>query len=222
MNSSKKITHIIYDMDGLLLDTEPFYTQVTQSIVQQYGKNFNWNLKSQMMGKSPIQSARLLVESLDLPITPEAYLTQRVAGLEDLYPTAKALLGAMTLTQHFKKQGIPQAVATSSSKKSFNMKTTHHKPWFGLFDCIIMGDNPDVKHSKPAPDIFLAAAQCLKAPPEHCLVFEDSPAGVEGALAAGMSVVAVPDPNLDRTLVNQADQILNGLDEFSPKDWGLP
>jgi HAD superfamily hydrolase (TIGR01509 family) len=218
----KKITHIIYDMDGLLLDTEPFYTQVTQSIVQEYGKEFNWTLKSQMMGKSAIESARFLVKALDLPITPEAYLTQRVAGLEALYPSASALPGAMALTEHFKKQGIAQAVATSSYEKIFNLKTMRHKTWFSLFDCIIMGDNPAVKQSKPAPDIFLAAAQCLKAKPEQCLVFEDAPAGVAGALAAGMSVVAVPDPQLDQTLINQADQIINGLDAFSPKEWGLP
>jgi len=209
-------------MDGLLLDTEQFYTHATQIIVQQYGKDFNWTLKAQMMGKSPIESARLLVEELDLPITPEDYLAQRVEGLERLFPRAKALPGAVDLTQHFKQHGIPQAVATSSLQKSFDLKTTHYKPWFSLFDCIVMGDHPAIKHSKPAPDIFLVAAQCLKASPEHCLVFEDSPAGVEGALAAGMSVVAVPDHCLDQTLVNQADQIINGLDEFSPKDWGLP
>lgn len=218
--SFKKITHIIYDMDGILLDTEPFYTQVTQAFVQKYGKEFTWHLKSQMMGKDSLESARILIESLDLPMTPEAYLAQRTSALEQLFPSAQPLPGAIRLTQHLKHKGIPQAVATSSTQHTFHLKTTHHKDWFNVFHTIITGDV--VKQSKPAPDIFLKAAKAIQASPEQCLVFEDSPAGIEAALAAKMSVVAVPDVMLDKKFCQGASQVLNSLEEFVPELWELP
>jgi len=219
---SNKITHLIYDMDGVLLDTEPFYTQATQEIVQKYGKNFDWSIKAQMLGRDSMDSARLLVKALDLPMAPEEYLAQREQKLEQLFPTAKPLPGAVALTEHFNKLGIRQAVATSSYQSNFRLKTSLHQAWFGLFDCIITGDNAAVKRSKPAPDIFLAAAQTLQASPAQCLVFEDAPAGMEAALAAGMFVVVIPDYHIDKAIFQRAHQILNSLAEFSPALWGLP
>lgn len=222
MRIFKQITHIIYDMDGVLLDTEPFYTQVTQSVVEQHGKQFDWHVKAQMLGRQPLVAARILVDALDLPITPEAYLAQRNALLEKLFPTAQPLPGAVALTQHFKQCGITQAVATSTTQRAFHLKTLHHKAWFETFDYIITGDDAAVKQGKPAPDIFLAAAQGLHATPEQCLVFEDAPAGLAAAQAAGMSVVVIPDPMMDKTLCQTADQILPSLTVFQPELWGLP
>jgi len=222
MNSTPKITHIIFDMDGVLLDTEPFYTQVTQQIVQIYGKQFDWTVKSQMIGKNSLDAANILIQKLNLPITPEAYLQEREQKLATLFPNAEPLPGAMALTEYLKKHGIPQAVATSSYQAAFALKTSRHQPWFKIFDCIIMGDHPAIKQGKPAPDIFLQAAACLQASPQQCLVFEDSPAGIQAAKAAGMFAVAVPDAMLDKSLVKSADQILTNLTEFSPTRWGLP
>ncbi|NJN30302.1 MAG: HAD-IA family hydrolase [Synechococcales cyanobacterium RM1_1_8] len=84
------------------------------------------------------------------------------------------------------------------------------------------GDDRELKAGKPAPDIFLLAAQRLGAKPEHCLVFEDSPAGLEAARRAGMAVVVVPDPDLCREQFDGADERLNSLEEFWPERWGLP
>ncbi|MDP6655198.1 MAG: HAD family hydrolase, partial [SAR324 cluster bacterium] len=68
------ISCIIYDMDGLLLDTEGIYTEVTQEIVAEYGKVFDWSIKKKIIGRRSIQAAQIIVESLDLPITPQDYL----------------------------------------------------------------------------------------------------------------------------------------------------
>jgi pseudouridine-5'-monophosphatase len=79
----------------------------------------------------------------------------------------------------------------------------------------VCGDDPRVARAKPAPDIFLAAAQDLGAPPADCLVFEDSPFGVEAARAAGMQVIALPDPAMDRARYAPADAIVAGFGELT-------
>jgi len=209
-------------MDGLLLDTEPFYTQVTQAIVGRYGHTFEWSLKSRMIGKKAIDSARILVEALDLPMKPEDYLRERESLLAALFPTAKAMPGARELTMHLARHGIPQAVASSSNRREFELKITRHRDWFACFQCVVLGDDPDVKRGKPAPDIFITAAERMGAQTEQCLVLEDAPSGVEAALAAGMAVVAVPNPGMSHDAFGAAKQILTSLELFEPAVWGLP
>jgi pseudouridine-5'-monophosphatase len=216
------ITHIIYDMDGLLLDTEPFYTEVTQAIVGRYGRTFDWSVKSRMIGKKAIDSARILVEALNLPIKPEDYLRERESMLVELFPSARAMPGARRLTEHLARHGIPQAVASSSHRRDFELKTTRHREWFECFQCVVLGDDPEVKRGKPAPDIFLTAAARLGARPERCLVLEDAPSGVDAARAAGMSVVAVPNPGMSHDAFDAAGEILSSLESFDPAAWGLP
>lgn len=222
MKRCNSVTHVIYDMDGLLLDTEPFYTRATQIIAGRYGKVFDWSIKSKMIGKRASDSARVLVESLHLPLTPAEYLEAREEILEQMFPTAEPAAGAVRLTRHFHRHRVPQAVASSSNRHHFELKTCRHKDWFSIFSCVVIGDDPAVKQGKPAPDIFLVAAHRLNAPPSNCLVFEDAPAGAEAALAAGMSVVVVPDPNMNHEAYPRAAQIIGTLDEFNPGEYGLP
>jgi pseudouridine-5'-monophosphatase len=209
-------------MDGLLLDTEPFYTQVTQTIVSRYGRTFDWTVKSKMIGKRAGDSARILVEALNLPITPEEYLREREIMLAELFPGAQPMPGAKRLTEHLSRHRVPQAVASSSHRRDFELKITEHRDWFRSFQCVVLGDDAAVKHGKPAPDIFLVAAERLQAKAEHCLVFEDAPSGVEAARAAGMRVVAVPNPAMDPATMSGANQILSSLELFDPATWGLP
>jgi pseudouridine-5'-monophosphatase len=209
-------------MDGLLLDTEPFYTEVTQTIVSRYGHTFDWSLKSQMIGKKAIDSARILVEALKLPIAPEEYLHEREAQLDALLPTAQPMPGARRLTAHLARHRIPQAVASSSRRRDFELKISMHREWFACFQCVVIGDDPEVNRGKPAPDLFLAAASRLGARPEQCLVLEDAPSGVEAARAAGMPVVAVPYPGMSHEAFGGASQVLPSLESFNPALWGLP
>ena len=209
-------------MDGLLLDTETINAKVNHTIAGRYGKTFNLCVKVKIAGRSTLDSAKILVEMLQLPVTPEAYLEERKAIIYDLYPQAKPLKGAISLTRHLHRHHIPQALASSSSRHHYNLKTTAHQQWFSLFDCIVLGDDPALKQSKPAPDIFLLTAERLGASPKHCLVFEDAVAGMQAAKAAGMSVVVVPDPDIDPQLYQNADQILTSLGEFEPQLWQLP
>ena len=209
-------------MDGLLLDTEGIYTEVTQEIVSEYGKVFDWSIKEKIIGLRSIQAAKIIVESLDLPITPQDYLHARKDVLLERLKDTQALPGAKALTTHFFQSGIPQAIATSSSSPMFEAKHEKHKQWFSQFKQIVRGDDPELKEGKPAPDIFLLAAGRLAVDPEKCLVFEDAPSGCEAALAVGMSVVAVPDPNMDHIHYKNASQIISSLKDFAPEYWGLP
>ncbi len=214
------IKAVLYDMDGLLLDTEGIYTAVTQAIVHRYGLTFDWSHKRHMIGRPALDSARYLVTALSLPLTPEAYLTEREALLVAQFPHAEAFPGALRLVSHLRDVGIKQAVATSSSARLFAVKTQRHGALFGLFDAIVTGD--EVAVGKPAPDIFLEAARRLGVEPAACLVMEDAPAGVQAAKAAGMAVVAVPDPAMDRQPYGAADWVLDCLADFDPAIVGLP
>ena len=219
---SPNISCLIYDMDGLLLDTEGIYTEVTQQIVGEYGKVFDWSVKEKIIGRRSIQAAEIIVESLDLPISPQDYLDSRKDVLLEKFKDTEPLPGAKEMTTHFFKLGIPQALATSSSSPMFEAKFEKHKKWFSQFAQIVRGDDPELKEGKPAPDIFLLAANRVGVDPAECLVFEDAPTGTEAALAAGMSVVVVPDPNMDHCHYKNASQIISSLKDFDPEYWGLP
>jgi HAD superfamily hydrolase (TIGR01509 family) len=216
------ISHIIYDVDGLLLDTEPFYTKAHEVVAAKFGKIFDWTVKSKMIGLPAQSSAQVMINALQLPLSVAEYLEARKHLLEELFPQAEPLPGAVRLTKHLHQIGIPQAIATSSDRYNFELKITKHKDWFQIFQCLITGDDPAIKKGKPAPDIFLLAAEEMQANPAQCLVFEDSPAGVEAARAAGMFVVAVPDPHMDDKEYPMAHQIIRNLNDFNCKSWGFP
>lgn len=214
------ISAILFDMDGVLLDTEKIYTEVTQEYVAQFGKTFDWSVKANMVGRPAIEAAAYLIEALDLPISPEDYLAARKDHLLERMASAEAMPGAEELTRALCQAGVPLAVATSSDKRFFSQKTAHHAAWFALFEVIVTGDDPRIAAGKPAPDIFLLAATELKVDPAECLVIEDSPAGIEAGRAAGMQTLGVPAPGMDPEKLAQADQITSSLEKISPTDLG--
>ncbi len=222
MLARPRITHVIYDLDGLLLDTESINEAVNQAIADRYGCVYDPGVRGQIAGRDAHTSSALLVEALGLPISPEEMLRQRRSLVAEWKPVARPMPGAVELTRHLHQWGVPQAIATSSSRGPFAWKAAPHRDWFRLFHCTVLSDDPGVRQAKPAPDLFREAARRLGADPRECLVFEDAPAGVEAARAAGMSVIAIPDPGLERSTLARADAILPSLAAFEPAEWGLP
>jgi len=125
--------------------------------------------------------------------------------------------GAESFVRALSMRGIPMAVATSTERPLYEIKVTSHE-WFSLFRAVVCGDDPSVFARKPAPDIFLAAARALGAAPEQCVVIEDSPAGVEAALAAGMRVIAMPHPAMCPHACSGAHRVVSGWEEMSVSD----
>ncbi|KAI8641638.1 HAD-like domain-containing protein [Parasitella parasitica] len=223
-----KITHCIFDMDGLLLDTERVYTEVTQQILDQHanGDRFTWDVKSRLMGLSGNESATIVVETYKLPMSVEVYLETTAVIQEDLFPHVKLLSGVEKLVRHLHAHNIPIAVATSSTRSKFELKTSLHKKFFELFDVIICGDDKEIKNAKPSPDLFLAAQKHFKNPPsENCLVFEDAINGVQAGLNAKMKVVWIPDENIKKLTGDEnhgATLVINSMADFVPEQFSLP
>ena len=204
---------VLFDLDGVLLDTEPLYTQATQAVTSKFGRNYDFDLKRRIMGGSAIIGARLIVDELRLPISPEEYLAQRREYLEQLFLATPPIEGAEALVSKLAARGLPLAVATSSERSLFELKTRSH-PWFSFFSKVVCGDDPRIIAPKPAPYIFQLAAAELGVNAEECLIFEDSPAGVKAASAAGATVIARRDPALSTEELASAHVIINRYEEL--------
>lgn len=217
---ARPASHAIFDLDGVLLDTESLYTRATQIIVEKYGRRYDWSIKADIIGRGSSEAARRLVEALELPIAPEEYLRRRRPLLEAMFKEAPEAPGAERFVRRLHARSVAMAVATSSERAHFEVKVARHA-WFELFASVVCSDDGRAARPKPAPDLFLVAAEDLGAPPEHCVVFEDSPSGVAAARAAGMQVVALPDPAIDPARLADADLVVTGFDALDPADLGL-
>ena len=213
-------SHVIFDLDGTLVDTEPLYTQAAEAILARFGKVFDFGIKRQIVGGGPLVGARFVVEHLGLPLTPEAYLEEREALLREACKTARPMPGALALIDALTARGIPLAIGTSSCRDLCLVKLAAQS--FGTrFHTIACSDDPGVLEAKPAPDIFLNAARGLGAAPESCLVFEDTPKGVMAARAAGMKAIAVVDASMLGEDYSGALRVVTSLEQVTLADLGL-
>lgn len=221
MKLSRPVTHVLFDLDGVLLDTERLYTIAAQRVLEPEGIRYDWSLKLELMGRAALESARILVERTGTRLDPEEYLRRRDAELRRLLPGAEPIEGAPEWMRLLAQQEVPMAIATSTGGALFEEKRAAHGDWLGLARVVVCGDDPELQRPKPAPDIFLLAARRLGAEPSRCVVFEDSPAGVAAGAAAGMQVVALVDPGVTLERYTVAEFVVRGYDELRLEDLGF-
>jgi pseudouridine-5'-monophosphatase len=148
------------------------------------------------MGKSALETCKILVEYYKLDTTPEALMDRRTALVSKCWKDVKLLPGAMEIVSGLESRHIPMAIATSSRRSAFEEKCESNRDFYRRMHHSITGS--DITQGKPNPEIFLSAlAKWPNVAPEEALVVEDSPLGIKAANAAGMPSVFVPDSHMN-------------------------
>ena len=214
MRSMSECKAIIFDMDGLMIDTERLALKAWQLAGADFGFPISDDIFITMVGRNRWDSDRTLVEVFgsDFPVDAvrKRYRTYVDGWINEGKLAVKS--GLLELLGFLDEISMPRAVATSTEYE----RAVHKLALTNLLDrfsVVIAGDQ--VQNGKPAPDIFLAAAMRLDILPERCLVLEDSDAGIQSAYDAGMTPVMIPDmkPPSEKSLAF-AHRIFEGLEEF--------
>ena len=204
---------VIFDLDGLLVDTELIAYQIYKDILEKYGYQFTKEEYSQdYSGKSMSVNVPHVIETYRLPWTVEKGLEEVMRAEERLLTYGVELKsGARELLAFLKGNQYGIAMA-SSSIRDRALNILRENGVLDYFDQFVFGK--EVEKGKPYPDIFLKACEKLGQRPEDCLVLEDSEAGIQAANAAGIPVICVPDMKRpDRRLLDRAAAVLDSLDQ---------
>jgi HAD superfamily hydrolase (TIGR01509 family) len=182
---------VVFDNDGLLLDTEAAWTRAEEDLFARRGRAFTTEHKRALIGSSPTTSAVMLEAMLDTPGEGEA-LTDELHALvmAEVLAGVPPRPGALELIDALRAAGVRLAVASNSRREFVEHALRTAGLADGRFDVVVTAD--DVAAPKPAPDLYLSACSALGAAPEQCAALEDSAVGVASAVAAGLYVVAVP------------------------------
>lgn len=182
---------VIFDMDGLMFDTEPIWASCWPKTAIEFGVECMEGLADAMRGTNGAEAVSIIREWYGDEVDPKAFVDRfyEIAN-EALAHGAEKKPGLDRLLEYLKIEGIPMAVASSSSREMIkaNLIRGGILPYF---DSIVSGI--EVEHAKPYPDVFLKAADELGVPPQKSLVLEDSYNGVRAGFAGGFHTVMVPD-----------------------------
>ena len=184
---------IIFDMDGLLVDSEPVWAIAEAGVLEARGKRYDPEVQKKLVGLGGNEFLPRMVALYDIDDTVDnlrADLLQRMAALipEKVLPRP----GAPELLAFLTRHEMPIAIASSSPLMIIDAMVAN-QGWDAIFDTRCSSD--EVEKGKPAPDVYLLAAERLSTEPTHCLALEDSPNGARAAVAAGITCYAVPDPS---------------------------
>jgi pseudouridine-5'-monophosphatase len=214
---------VLFDLDGTLLDTEALYTEAAQRVCGRYGATYDLALKRTIMGGDTLAGARLVVATLKLPITPHAYVVEREAELLALMPGLQPMPHALELVAKLFARGVPMAIATSGHRAITAEKLALVPQLARHIPTVVCGDDARLANPKPAPDIYLLAAQDLHVPASECAGLEDSMNGVLSCVAAGLRTIALVDPRwgFDPARFAAHARVVSSLSEVSLEVLGL-
>jgi HAD superfamily hydrolase (TIGR01509 family) len=210
----RMIKAVIFDMDGLMIDSEHLQSKSFEAVLGEYGvtPDLHGGLV-QEVGVGARDNWERLKELHQLSESVEVLYDKKQRVYEELLAQGmQPMPGLMSLLDYLSERDVKKAIASSSARHHIitvieQLQAGHH------FDAIISGDQ--VKRGKPEPDIFLRAAEEVGIKPTECIVLEYAPTGVAAAKRAGMKVVAVPNRHIDRKLFSEADLVVDSLEELS-------
>jgi HAD superfamily hydrolase (TIGR01509 family) len=215
VTEARLIEAVVFDMDGVLVDSEQVWDEVRERYAREAGGTYGESATRDMMGMSSIEWSRYMAEQLHVPGTPEDINAAIVERMLERYGTAPPLIpGAVDAVRRCAARW-PLAVASSSNPELIEVVLDAAS----LHELIpIVVSSQEVARGKPAPDVYLEAARRLAVPPGSCAAVEDSHNGIRSAKAAGMSVVAVPNPHFppDDEALREADLVLHSIEQLTP------
>ena len=212
MPLSGRYRAVIFDMDGLLLDTETLWHDAEVELFRRHGAEFTWDDKMAVIGTSSQITARYFADRLGRPPDQGKGLVDEMVALmhERVLRQVDARPGALELVERIQGiEGVRLGLA-SNSPRFLVLDTLATAGLSDVFETIVTSS--DVARSKPAPDIYLRACENLGVDPSDALALEDSASGVAAAKAAGLTCIAVPQ--YAETDVSAADRIVASLEEL--------
>ena len=201
---------VVFDMDGLLLDTEILWHRAEVALFRRHGGEFSWNDKMAVIGTSFAFTARYFAERLGRPLGEGDALVREMIEIMhgELQRDVEGRPGAVELVARLR--GRTRLGLASNSPRLLVDTALATAGLVGAFEAIVTSD--DVEHAKPAPDLYLLACQRLGVAPADALALEDSPSGVAAAKAAGHTCFAVPQ--FAEADVSAADRVIDSLEEL--------
>ncbi len=209
------IEAVVFDMDGVLLDSEHVWDEVRVELARERGGHWHPGAQRDMMGMSSPEWSRYMHETIGLAEPPEEINRLVVERMLERYADGPPLLDGAVEAVARLASVWPLAIASSSNRELIDavLGSTPLGRWFRL-----TVSSEEVAAGKPSPDVYLEAARRLRIEPAHCAAIEDSHNGIRAAKAAGMRTLAIPNPRFppgDEALA-EADLVLASLHELTP------
>ena len=195
----------IFDMDGVIIDSEKYYALAIQRVVNDYGHEVDQEYTNQFIGTTNTYTWTRIIEDFKIDSTP-AELTEKMMAYKDQLDEVHGLIfypGILDLLKRLKSHGFRLAIASSSGMKEIQ-QTVDVLNAQDYFDFLVSGE--EINLSKPDPGIYLHTAKLLEMKPSQCIVIEDSHNGARAAKAAGMYCIGYIDthyPAQDLSMVDQ-------------------
>ena len=207
------IAAVIFDLDGVLVDSESVWDSVREQLTRESGGRWHDHAQRDMMGMSSLEWSRYMHETMGVPMPPDEISRLVVARLEDRYRRDLPLLSGAVETVRDLAGAWPLGLASSSNRPIIDLVLD----LTSLTDCFAATvSSEEVERGKPAPDVYLEAARRLDVEPAACAAIEDSTNGIRAGKAAGMLVAVVPRPDFPpaHDALELADVVLDSLVEL--------
>ncbi len=205
------ITSVIFDLDGLLVDSEPMWTRAISEIVNRCGLDWTHADKLALMGTGTATWADYISKKLDRRMSNEEVIEEVLSRMVRYYHTGEVSLmpGAQEALEHC-SENFSVGLASGSPKLLINAALSGAN-WRHFFSETVSSD--EVDHGKPAPDVYLEAMKRMSITPQESVIVEDSSGGILAGKAAGAKVIAVPNPDMMPTAdaLRQADAVIDSL-----------